>query len=1258
MESSPLRILSNDRNLLRAAVLTASSTLAVSGKVLPIRTARSGTALVTLTGTYTGQEQADYDVQVIDADVDTNRVTAPTFIGKGSGNIEELTAGGAAQVYTVELNNAGTPALVAQVVVEGATIEAREAGDDGNDIRITVDQSSLVFTESNYSLLEDLQAGDGGESSPMIGQGFDWDAKVLSADNIIPDDAHRVSFGDDPTVYLNFKAWIDGEWKYRLVPALARDTPKNTVIYFVTGGREVSITDGVDTETYPDIVTAYDLLNTLRTESGLVNVDGVVANDRTPTGQASRELSLRTDAHAEASTGAGSRYATGFVDVSVASDASTELITATCFASSALDHPLASLGKTRWELRGSLSGNLGVIVEGVPFVGADFSLTIPQKYPPGYGTEKGRFTVIRIDYMVRSDSEAPAPPICMALGPLGPSAVDQEITLTYAERPSGTCDCDGMPKPSWNRFCLGIDEEVTGDGAMTISAANRTRLVDLYEWLADFVRDHSSHGSEFGNDYDQKPLIANPLPKHSVVSITDRYIQTSEHTGSVTTSQESGEDPTSSESTSASTRRPVFDAAGFVYPGQEYLPYYSYTPFELESLRGMVDRYSDALVLIDELEESDESPDPKTQAEAAWDAAVAEMQSDVEAQVGETTYSIFGNEVADPELGISVEVRDGETITAGNVVLVYRVDGTEGDLRVRKYVPGIPGAIGFVRDSAAGSPATLTVYFAGLNSAAVADAAIVSGSSYGPSVTTPGKYGVDLDPELGIGVSTTEILHEVTNSGLSTGAGTQNHIAILADRYRTRLQQVFWTGGINPSGKSDASTKLVSGDGCWRDTGAARWWEVVGSVNGGYAPAFTNETYYSSRRALEDGKFYSSHEFGFRIQVKCPERLKLGDKIILQIQDAAWGATYQRGDELFLPIVAASPLYLTGGRDADATQTWNVRGSVDGPLADYTREPDAPTLYINGGVQFRITEGGIPYAHGDRFRWSVEGGHYQWRKNGGAWIVPSPNAIPNEPVEIDAGLSAAFYTGSGSSFVTDDTFSFRALQPWAVSNVQAPTAIKRAWKWSDESPANATLEADLGSVEALELIAMLVDLPDGATITLEGGDAAADEWSESLTYDDANGQAWKVIDRQARYVKLTFSGLTDGAGSLRYVWLGQPFKTALSSSWNPQKVYDMARKGPRGGRFLGKGVQGEVSWTENGITEAEAEDLAGICDYVKENDDEPVIIVPNITRTDDPFAFVILNTDELEIRDDRGYQPNEGFSRRLSATIPFGPVFQ
>ena len=857
---------------------------------------------------------------------------------------------------------------------------------------------------------------------------------------------------------------MDGAWNYHLVPALSRDIPAGTVIYNVTGGRTVTVTDGASSEVYTGIETAYDLLLALRTQSGLVVVDGVVAPDRSPTGQDARELSLRTDAHAEVSIGTGSTFAVGFSDVTVASTAGTQIVTAECYAINSGDNPLARLGSERWELKSSLLGDLGTIVTGVAYnePAGNFALKIPVKLPIGYGSTKGRFSVTSIDY-ASSVTQAPICPVSLSLGP---DAVDQTITLIYRARPTGNCDCTDLPKPNLLTACLGDPQE--GGGLMAYQSETVVRLKTLYLWYSNLIRDLSAYPAANASAQ-QAPALSNPLEGYSSGVAT----------------------------------------AGNVWAQAT------------ASIRSIVSDFEAVLAQIDLITAA--SPNGlREDGEAAWDAALLQMQEDIDAQLT--------------------------------------------------------------------SPMDLTKFF-----------------------------------------------------------------SIPSDRYAAHLNYVLASAGIPVVGGADANT-LTGGDGCWRDHGDAAWWEVTGSAKGGYAPLFSNKPYYSARTSSSGGVF-STHEFALQLNIKCPENLQYGDTVTLEIRESGWGATYQVGDTLQLPIVAAAPLYLTGGRTGNPIQSWNVNGSVDGPLTAYSFDPDTPVAYSYAdtglSLTFLLAEGGIPWEKGDQYRFAIEGGHIRWRKDGGAWQETSPPVpIPLASVVIDAGLSATFTAGAAASFVAGDVYKFRALQPYAASNTQTPNS--RVWKWSGSS---ATYAADLGSVKQLDMVAFLHDLPAGATAVLWGGATnTATDWSEALTY--RTGAIWKAIDRTARYIRIVFTSATDG--SLQWPWLGEPLTTSLSAEVQLRRGYQINRPGGnlQGGRYVGKAVHGEALWTDSALTEADVTLLAAMLDHVKENDDEPVMFIPQVTRVDEAVLFARIASDDVDFPDRMGYAQNVAYGRRVSASIPLEGVWQ
>ena len=481
-------------------------------------------------------------------------------------------------------------------------------------------------------------------------------------------------------------------------------------------------------------------------------------------------------------------------------------------------------------------------------------------------------------------------------------------------------------------------------------------------------------------------------------------------------------------------------------------------------------------------------------------------------------------------------------------------------------------------------------------------------------------------------------------------ASLGNRLASVASRkYDLMLRRALVAGGISP-GKSSASNQ--SGDGCWQDYGDAFYWTVSGE-DGGYAPAFTNHPYWSARKN-GSGAIFSTKEFAFIINVACQERLVEGDTITIQIGNTAGLATYQVGDILSVPIIAAQDLFLTGGRASDRVQTWLLNGSVAGAFVPYTFDPDAPTAYASGGVAFQLVMGGIDPAQGDKFQWVVEGGHYRWRKDGGAWSASAP--IPDAVTSFDSGLSFQFVRGVNPSFVAADLFTFTAYQQWKAENVKRPT--RDPWF---PGASSATLDADInvdspptpppisGFVVAFHTI------PEGATILVHGGDTAnVVDWTETLTW--RAGTIYHEADPSTPRTGVWCQLEVTNAPGFAIGWFAVcvPDAMELTADATPKLGYRLERPDSasglaQSGNFLGKTVNVDVEWSEGALTEADVVKLTALVDHVKSNNDEPFVFVPNVTRPDAFLAKII--DDEIPLPDIFGLQPSDGFARRQSARL-------
>lgn len=1091
MGCSPQRFLAQNRNALAGATLTPSSVKPVSDQIIFVPVARTGSASLAVTGAYTGEEQSQYDVQITDADVSSNRVSKPVLVGVGTGSLENVSVIGAAQNFRVELVDLGIAETPATADFEGVQLVARASGTNGNSVRIHVDRSELAFAAQPFSLLSDLKQGAGGTGNPLTGTAYEWGTGALRADGTIPPTAHRVCFGEDRNnIYLQYKKFNGTADEYFFSPALAHDVPAGTLVYFVTGGRTVTVSSPSNAdETYLGMVTVYDFLNAINTTSQILIVSGVVAFDRTPGGQATRELSLRTDAHVEASFGSGTDYSKGFVDTFANDTAGTELVTATCIAVNGKDNPNAHLGAEMFKLHGSLSGDLGIVITGIPFVGGvggreDWGATIPQRLPDNYNVPRGGFSNPTIRYQPR-DKDVEPPPICVRSLALGPNAVNQGITLIWTKRPSGNCLCDAMPFPDLHTACLGIFDTSEG-GSMDYSPEAMTRLEDLYDWARDLPNVVTK--IEVGKAFNGIPDASTALGSGSEGASISPFQATA---GFISTSGSGTATPTMQFLDTSGPVDSMYMDVGLPPDFEETILYY-------ESAIQTIDAVTDTALRAAGFSE--------------WDFALLSWKDDL----------------------------TGSALTA-------------------------------------------------------------------PRVST-----------------------------------------MATRKYRLLVQRALAYAGVKQAGKSDAST--ISGDGCWQDYGGD-YFEVVGSDGGKYKPLFPNHPYYSSKD-YNDGKVTkSTHEFALQLNIKCPEGLVYGDEVDLDISNAGYDPTYQIGDALSMQVVAGGDFPLSHGVDGSSVETWNVSGD-SGPFPVFLYDRSAPNTYSGGGLTFDIVQGGIPFDLADYFTFGVEGAHYRWRKDGGAWS--GDIAVPSGAALLDDGLSIAFATGAVPSFVTSDLYSFKALQPYAVSNVADPTPDK--WKWDG---ADATLTIDCGSIKFFDMASIaLHTLPGGATVSIAGDGGAGPPWSENFIVRSGPMLAVFAEVRQAQVLTLTIANATDAG--IGWLWIGTAIATTLHAFWTPSRTYSMKR-GSGGAytptRSLGKATNGDLEWSEGSMSEDDISEILDLCDALKDDNDAPFVFVPNVTRPADAIMARIID-DDISYPDMSEGNRDAMYDRRFSAKLSLAGIPQ
>lgn len=460
------------------------------------------------------------------------------------------------------------------------------------------------------------------------------------------------------------------------------------------------------------------------------------------------------------------------------------------------------------------------------------------------------------------------------------------------------------------------------------------------------------------------------------------------------------------------------------------------------------------------------------------------------------------------------------------------------------------------------------------------------------------------------------------------------------ERYRARMINILILVGIFPN--SDASSDAGA---CWQDyPDETHWWA---DVDGYYLPAFTNKPYISARRNTETGEPFSTMEFGFGLVIACPERLLVGDTLTVRIMTVDGDRPYQVGDEAIIETIAAGPAWLAGGVDGTDELTWRVAGNVSGPQPDYVVPLAGPAPdYAAAGITLKITPGGVPFALGDQFAFSVEAGRFRWRKNGGAWSAATD--IPLNSALLGDGLSAEFTPGAAPSFAASDYYAYRAHQPHAPDNLRHPG--EEAWAWSG-SGATATL--DLGAPVAITCVGLArYHLPPGATIQLEhSADGAS--WSAPVSIPlHARVTTQFIAPIAARHVRITVSDAP--AGYIGWLWLGQPL--GLEATQCTRRRRHAITRAPGinpAGLYHGSGDGWTVGW-EDWLTEAAAAEILALAHHVSAHD-EPIIFMPHRLHPADA-ALVTIDTESIDIQDRLQYQPDDAGRRMLSAALQLNPV--
>ena len=1112
---------------------------------------RQGGGRITLEGSYRGHEGCTVDIEIADGG-NTLRASRPQFTGVGNGTLDVLAVDAAApqQTLTFTCTDLGVPTQHATLDILGVQLRARVAGDAGNGIRVTVTER-LTMARTQWALPDTWAA-----STPtQTGEQWNFGAAPLTSRGEVPEDAPRLRFGLDPTVYRQVREYKDGAWHYSFSPALERDLPKDALVTLVSGGYDIEVSDGSATETYEGVVTFYEMLERLAA-SVLVEVAGVAAADRAPGGMAARDVPLRTSAWLL-------RADSGLQDVSVPAGAPTQTVTLRCVDAQAG-------GRETWSVTGSVSGALPDATSGEAYRSAAINFRIPVRraVAEAAAAAAGSSTVGEVccggewrwayNPSGRSEDEG-IPSVCITPFKLGVRAQPKSVTFRYAKRPPAECDWRTMPRPIIPMRYLGYEDDMDIENAEL-----RQRLEAIYEYRRGFC-------------------LANTVIKESQTL--------------------AGEDGTMAWCFKCSVnivRNGTVKLEGFFVSDSDY----------------------------------------KTK-EAAQLAAARARGVTIAAgtQVGDVVdcngipLRLEGAHLSRSD--DTSPLPEGATVWGTQESLCIKVTGWSGfTYEERVALTGFDEV----------SPVSYSAWANDLNfmEGAIAIAIECLSQIYEHDAALALWDALWLKIKADMTCITPE------SKDLASSAAADGRFM---DRWRAEADCILLSAGILPksSANSDAG-------GCWRDTGDSHWWE---DTSGYYMPAFTNAAYVSCRRNPETDKIESTQEFGFGLIVACPERLKEGDSITIDIQTAeAEDGTraHATGDEYSLQTVAAAPAQLAGGVTGDDRQVWSVQGSVSGalPQLEVPTTGAAAADYAAAGVQVRLALGGIPHALGDMFAFDVEAGQWRWKYAGGDWSAQQ-DIPPEGTAPLAEGLAVRFEPGAAPSFVPGDASSFEVRQPWAVSHLLG--ADSAPWGWEGED-ADATI--DLGAAQRIECVALSgYSLPEGAQVHLDYSEDGQAWGSAQMDISRAVSVLW--LGEVARYLRLRV--LNAPGGHIGWLWAGEPLALDHhASQCTRRRQWAVTRSDGinAGSLFAGTGEGWQLAWqpgdaASSRLLQGDIERLLPLLEHAARTD-EPLIFIPHHLHPEEA-SLVRFEQDALEISDEHEWQPDSMEGRMLSATLALEPVY-
>jgi len=1090
------------KNKLSDAVITADvMPSAKSPLIYPL--SKKGTGNIKIRGAFSGSNDKRLEVKILDTAVTLPVVSQPVFRGAGTGKIEDITVTGLeAQKIRVLCLSTGTNTTKAQVELEGLLFQAKHEGIGGNDIYIVIDDSMLVFTRTNYSTIKELRVGDTG----LEGQEWDYETVALQGDKV-PLTAKRIAFGEDRlNIYLQYKKFEEGKWKYYFITPIRQDVPTGKSVYFVTGGRKISVIKGAVTEEYTNIITIADFWREVKAKSTLIESPMVIDTSRAIDSPACREFATKTDAYflMPYKADKSSEYAGQLDNIYINNNAKTELIKIECINNEIV-------GSELWEVSGSSTGRMGEARTGERAGFGFVGFTIPKRLPKLSAGERENWKHV-VKYATRGIGVTP-PPICFKMR-LGVNAKAQTLTLEYKKKPAD-CLC---PTIRFGDKCLGLNEE-----GGEIEMANT--VPDLIFWT-DAIYDRMREASSARELYENSFVTATTSYFNMFKKIAQRIMVAPEESVQI-------------------WRKSTSYVAGDI-------------------IRGMA---SDKWYLFECT-----TAGTSGSTEPTWPTIKNQTVNDGTA--------VWTNVMYYPALEKQVDDYKSlvKSLTGNYIISDSWLPSSSGNaLIIKRTVNSV--AYYYLQTTSGRSGSTEPTWPTTKNQTVNdGDAVWTCLGSEPPSISWNDELGT---------------WNKLLDTSWAHVADTSFNLVLHGTLVDDILEYERYHGLKKNS--------IISGTCYIDDPDAEYYWDVIGDK--AYLPAFTDTPYYSTvEMQLPDGdvRYENTKEFAFHISVPCGGTLIEGDKIEVKISADSINKTYQVGDITYLPTVAKQNIHFHGGVTGDNTYVFEVKG--DQAFPNYYLDRGNPAPYSHTNLSFKITDGIVPFAIGDVFEFSVEGGRFVWREEGGSWS--SPANISKEYQPLHDGLEIAFSFGVSPSFVVDDAWEILCIQTNKVANLLFPTRSK--WKgtgnivFSFSTPVTIdALVIDRHNLTSVRFQAS--NVPDFATLVFD----------DILTVSSLICRLYLEEPIEAQYYRLL---LPSGTREIGYVFLGRVTRLSLDADRiKPMTRYQMVRTDSREPYSLYSHVNKGYSVNyASFITNDDYLTLIDMIDYLKKNNDMPFYFLPNV----------------------------------------------